>query len=87
MTPRALLRIPFLFALALVALACGGGPPDSTAATESPAPEVSYEPAYPDDVSSEGLSEEDEAQQGELHSHGDGVEHRHEPGDGDENAP
>ena len=75
--------------------------PESTAAgapTPSPSPgggemersseEVAYEPAYPADVSSEGLSEEDVAQQeaglsrpghshgGDEHSHGDG-DHTH----------
>jgi len=51
-----------------------------TAETEPPPPdassEVSYEPAYPEDVSSEGLSEDDVAQQ-ETHSHG-GEEHSHD---------
>ena len=53
-------------------------------ATEGDAPEaseeVAYEPAYPDDVSTEGLSEEDQEQQEAQHSHGDGEEHSH--GDG-----
>ncbi len=48
-------------------------PPDAT----TPAGEVTYEPAYPADVSSEGLSEEDTAQQeGSEHSHG-GATHTH----------
>lgn len=52
--------------------------PESTAppATE----EVSYEPAYPTDVSSEGLSEGDVEQQEASHSHG-GAEHSHDDGE------
>lgn len=49
--------------------------------TETPDPEneVTYEPAYPEEVSEQGLSDTDVAQQ-ETHSHG-GEEHSH--GDGD----
>jgi len=43
--------------------------------------EVSYEPAYPEDVSEEGLTEEDVKQQEAGHSHGPGTEdHSHEDG-------
>lgn len=54
---------------------------------EEPAESVTYEPAYPSDVSAEGLSDEDTAQQeashahgGEEHTHG-GEEHAHADGD------
>lgn len=74
--------------------ACAGEAPDHTpdAASEeaeaAPGPEVEYEPAYPEEVSPEGLSEADEAQQeththgGTTHSHGDdeGDEHEHDDG-------
>ncbi len=56
---------------------------EPTAAEPSPpasSEEVAYEPAYPADVSSEGLSEEDVAQQEADHSH-DGGEHSHDGGD------
>lgn len=36
---------------------------------------VEYEPAYPADVSSEGLNSDDVAQQQPEHSHEDGAEH------------
>lgn len=53
------------------------------ATAESPASDVTYEPAYPTDVSEEGLSQEDTAQQQATHSHG-GEEHSH--GEGDEHS-
>jgi hypothetical protein len=40
---------------------------------------VALEPAYPEDVSSEALTEEDKAQQ-QTHRHGDGEEHSHDSG-------
>lgn len=46
---------------------------ETSAADETP----SYEPAYPADVSADGLTEEDVAQQVGTHSHGDGEEHSH----------
>ena len=49
--------------------------------TPDAAEEVAYEPAYPDDVSAEELTEGDVAQQEAGHSHDDGEEHTH---DGDE---
>ncbi len=59
--------------------ATGSAAPDPVA-TDAPTPpaseEVAYEPAYPADVSSEGLSDEDEAQQKAGHSHGDAT-HSH----------
>jgi hypothetical protein len=86
-----------ILALALGASACQSAdtdaatPPDASAATSSTAttePEVEYEPAYPGEVSSEGLTEGDVAQQetthshgGEEHSHDDGDEHAHDDGD------
>lgn len=39
-------------------------------------PQVVFEPAYPEEVSSETLDESDVAQQAQGHSHGDG-EHSH----------
>lgn len=51
------------------------------ATADSPAADVSYEPAYPADVSEEGLSEEDAAQQQTTHAHG-GEEHSHAEEDG-----
>lgn len=77
-------------ALTLFSTGCRQGKPEkqpsadesaATAAqtTTAPTEEVAYEPAYPTDVSAEGLSDEDVAQQefghahgGEEHSHGDG---------------
>ena len=61
-----------------------GEPPDS--ADESSehvaapaAKEISYEPAYPQDVSDEALTAEDVEQQEAGHSHGPGTEdHTHE---------
>lgn len=49
---------------------------------ETPEAEVTFEPAYPEEVSEEGLSETDTDQQKEEHSHGDGAPHTHgEEGD------
>lgn len=66
-----------------VTLACSGGEnPSSTQAPEHSTEEhgaqrtVEYEPAYPEDVSTEGLSESDKAQQERL-SHGEGG-HEHD---------
>ncbi len=72
------------FALTLLALstvACGGGPgeesPSSAPADAAEAAtEVEYEPAYPEEVSDEGLSEEDVRHQA-THDHGEGEEHAH----------
>ena len=80
-------------ALLLPLGACGGDtaepsaeePAAGAAAETSPAPaagEVEYEPAYPEEVSAEGLAESDAAQQEEAHAHGDET-HVHE-GAGDE---
>ena len=52
-----------------------GHAPGSEAPAAAP-PEVTYEPAFPADVSEEGLSEGDVAQQETVHSHGD-EEHTH----------
>lgn len=93
MTPRttgpivAILTAAVLATFGLAAGACGAGEP----AGDSPLPaaaeeEVEYEPAYPEEVSSEALSEEDEAQQAVTHTHG-GEAHTHEEGeehDGDD---
>lgn len=68
--------------LALVLLAgCAGEPvndPDATAG-KAETEAVEYEPAYPEEVSVEGLSEDDVAQQ-ERHTHGDGTSHVHDEG-------
>ena len=81
-------RNPLTFALFLglllvgtLAGACAGGddPPADDAGVNGEATEetgVEYEPAYPEDVSGESLSEEDAAQQ-ETHSHADGTSHSH----------
>lgn len=85
--------------IALVSTACQRGETEEqTPEAESPAAEstvvpdaaadVAFEPAYPADVSTEVLSEEDEDQQEAGHSHG-GEEHSHDDGshtdgDGDE---
>lgn len=85
--------------LALLGLACGQPASDAPApSTEEPpaaaadgaeAPagdEVTFEPAYPTDVSTEGLDDDDTAQQqshshgSDTHSHDDG-EHSHDDGD------
>lgn len=79
--------------LALLSLACG--PPASAPDTEDSEPpaaaathdgsesntpaEVTFEPAYPTDVSTEELDADDTAQQ-QTHSHGDG-EHSHGEGE------
>lgn len=96
-----------LAVLLVLAVACGGtaeapdGAAAEPAATESStadapagdAGEVSYEPAYPEEVSEEGLSEEDTAVQGsaahdpgdDSHEHGeDSHEHGDEDGHGHE---
>lgn len=88
-------QLPFalLLATALV-VGCAGDASDS-AGEDPPAPAesadgVEYEPAFPEEVSSEGLTEGDAAQQeahthadGETHSHGEGEEHAHDGDDGD----
>lgn len=84
-----------IFTLALIFAACAPSP-ISEPQVEQPTPvtesdqqvepstaveEVSYEPAYPEDVSEEGLTEEDVEQQEAGHSHGSGTEdHTHEDG-------
>ena len=76
------------------ASACGGGQPGNSESSTEPTAEVqappagagenhdetTYEPAYPDDVSSEGLTDSDTGQQEASHSHSDGDEHTHEDG-------
>lgn len=74
--------------------ACGGDTvepaaegPAAEAEVDTPASAatdgVEYEPAYPEEVSAEGLAESDAAQQEEAHSHGDET-HTHE---GEEEQP
>lgn len=79
---RGLERLAFTLLVGLAAGACGAGDPTaeppSSAAPEGEA--VQFEPAYPEEVSGEGLSAEDEAQQAVTHSHG-GEAHTHEDGD------
>lgn len=80
------LLLPML--LTLTFATCGGTttPEAEEAATET-APAgatdaaVAYEPAYPDEVSDEGLSEEDVEQQAGEHAHADEEDHEH---DGDD---
>ena len=52
--------------------------PAASSKVEAASEEVTYEPAYPEDVSAEGLDADDAAQQ-ETHSHG-GAEHSHDDG-------
>lgn len=73
-----------LLAIGFVSTSCvftgsGGASPESedpagseasASTTGSAEDEVAYEPAYPEEVSSEGLTEEDTAQQEDTHSHG-----------------
>lgn len=76
-----------LFALPIVVVvgACGrddappgAGDPGAAAAAPSPTPTgVAFEPAYPADVSPEGLSQQDVTQQETPHSHDGGEEHTH----------
>ena len=84
-----------LFALTLVVVAGACGRDDAqpaagdqgvaaTAATPSPTPTgVAFEPAYPADVSAEGLSQQDVTQQETPHSHDGGEEHTHAGETGD----
>lgn len=73
-----------LFAISVFALGCGGDEP-AAAANPAPAPpaasetsgEVAFEPAYPEEVSTEELSAEDAAQQ-PAHQHADGEVHAHD---------
>lgn len=78
-----------IFLLTLLASGCGGGDtsaekpaetasPGGAAADDATSAQVTYEPAYPAEVSEEGLSEEDVAQQRQEHSHEDGEERSHE---------
>jgi hypothetical protein len=76
--PTLLLILPLLF----LGTACAGPtkttpekPTPSAAAAPTKAPE--YEPAYPADVSTEGLTEKD-AQQQKPHSHDGGKPHVHD---------
>jgi hypothetical protein len=76
--------LTLLFAISVFAFGCGG---DEPAATETSAPppsttsettgDVAFEPAYPEEVSTEGLSAEDTAQQ-QTHRHADGEVHAHD---------
>ncbi|HUP45906.1 MAG TPA: hypothetical protein VM779_10385 [Thermoanaerobaculia bacterium] len=71
--------------LAIGAIGCGENAAETepaTATETAPAAgtdtgEVAFEPAYPEDVSTEQLTAEDKAQQ-ETHKHGDGEEHSHD---------
>ena len=79
--------------LALTLMACapsqksepqGEQPVSAAESSEQVAPstaeEVTYEPAYPQDVSDEALTDEDVEQQEAGHSHGPGADHTHEDG-------
>lgn len=89
-------RFPFALLLAATLLAgCAGdeaaNAPDAAGADSPAAAEsVEYEPAFPEEVSSEGLTESDSAQQeththadGETHSHAEGEEHEHDGSEGE----
>lgn len=54
--------------------------PPAAEAEQAPDAEIAYEPAYPADVSEEGLTDADTSQQENTHSHG-GVEHSHDDPD------
>lgn len=78
----------------LLTVACGGPAsepvepePAATKETEA-ASETTYEPAYPEDVSSEELSDEDRSQQeGAAHTHDDGTTHGdHDHGDDEDHG-
>jgi hypothetical protein len=90
---RPLLACPAAaLALALAAVAAGcsqpppAGPVETTptpagapaAPATPPAETTTYEPAYPPDVSPEGLTEKDAAQQAKPHRHGGGEAHTHD---------
>lgn len=72
------------FSISVFALGCGGDEP-APAGNPAPAPpttpetngEVAFEPAYPEEVSTEELSAEDTAQQ-QTHQHADGEVHAHD---------
>lgn len=82
-------------AVATLFVACGGGEPVREAETDSAATSptagesappaagdaVTYEPAYPEEVSAEGLSDEDAAQQEGAHSHDGEAGHDHAGGE------
>ncbi|HVS02932.1 MAG TPA: hypothetical protein VMT16_09190 [Thermoanaerobaculia bacterium] len=102
MTTKQLVTSFSILPLLLLAIGCRSEAPNESAseepaateapsatATETPDADVAYEPAYPADVSAEGLSEEDAAQQqathshgGEEHSHAEGEDHPHGEGEG-----
>lgn len=108
MTTNRLVTSFTMLSLVLLVIGCRGEAPNesaiaepaATTEAEAPAADVAYEPAYPAEVSEEGLSEQDTAQQrashshgGEEHSHGEGEdpphgddegEHTHEDGDPDD---
>jgi len=83
-----------VLSLVLILGACGPSPksepqgeqqaPTVDSSDEATAPiveEVAYEPAYPQEVNNEGLTEEDQAQQEAGHSHGSGTaDHTHDDG-------
>ena len=86
---RSLSSFPLVLAAAW-AIGCGGpsdhaaGEAAAPAAAASPAATVAFEPAYPAEVSAEGLSAQDAAQQETPHSHDGGEEHTHGEEKGDE---
>jgi hypothetical protein len=87
--------------LALATVACGDGhdhahEPAAATAAAQPSPTtgaVTFEPAYPAEVSPEGLTEQDVTQQETPHSHDGGEEHTHgdeedhDAGEGDHGHP
>jgi hypothetical protein len=90
---RAVLAVFAFSAFVAVLSGCGGA---AEPAAEAPAAEpatveeegagaaesaTSYEPAFPEEVSGEELSEDDTQQQEAAHSHDDGEPHEHEAGE------
>ena len=102
-TRTALTRFIVVLAIGALCFACSPSPepeppPAAPIATEEATPEateeatpaadeVAFEPAYPEDVSTEELTEADVAQQdadpGGEHSHGDDADHTHDDGNDD----
>ena len=83
MTRTRFFALAVLTILVIGAAGCGESPAVTDTAPAAATPPaastdtVAFEPAYPEEVSTEQLSAEDKAQQ-ETHQHGDGEEHPHD---------